>query len=364
VSYWRDGVLWCLNYETQRGLPIEPALLELLASLDAWTTVRELGPRLGGATAAERRRLLDLLCRATLLERAATRPGRRPPLADWAAWNPIAGLFHMATRDQRYVESYSRRTGRRLRGSPGESTSFKPCGAPAIDLPEPQVPGSLADALAARRTWRRFGEAPVSLAEVSTLLRVGWGVQGWRPLDGGPARVARKTHPSGGARFPTEVYLLALDVTGLPRGWYHFHAPSHRLSPLGPVRRRARVETYLPTQWWYSGAAALVVTTAVFARMRQRYPYPRAYRAILLEAGHACQTFCLLATALGLAPFATAAFADSALERALGLNGVDEAALYVAGVGTRPPELRDAAPDDPRIGRPRAQGRSARRSRS
>jgi hypothetical protein len=55
---------------------------------------------------------------------------------------------------------------------------------------------------------------------------------------------------------------------------------------------------------------------------------------VLLDAGHLCQTFCLVATWLGLAPFCTAAFEDSLIERDLGLDGIRESALYVAGVGT------------------------------
>ena len=76
--------------------------------------------------------------------------------------------------------------------------------------------------------------------------------------------------------------------------------------------------------------------TAVFARQMWRYPYARAYRAVLLDAGHLCQTFCLLATARKLAPFCTMALADSVIERDLEIDGVQEAVIYAAGVGCRP----------------------------
>jgi hypothetical protein len=57
---------------------------------------------------------------------------------------------------------------------------------------------------------------------------------------------------------------------------------------------------------------------------------------MLIDAGHLCQTFCLVATALGLAPFCSMALADSVVERDAGLDGLSEIALYAAGVGTRP----------------------------
>jgi hypothetical protein len=57
---------------------------------------------------------------------------------------------------------------------------------------------------------------------------------------------------------------------------------------------------------------------------------------VLAEAGHHGQTFCLLATALDLAPFCTMAFRDSDLESIIGVDGINESAVYVVGVGTRP----------------------------
>jgi nitroreductase len=80
--------------------------------------------------------------------------------------------------------------------------------------------------------------------------------------------------------------------------------------------------------------------TAVLPRLYWRYEHPRAYRALLLEAGHVCQTFCLAATWLGLAPFCTMALDDSRIERDLGIDGVEEALIYAAGAGTRPADGR------------------------
>ena len=80
----------------------------------------------------------------------------------------------------------------------------------------------------------------------------------------------------------------------------------------------------------------IVFMTSVFPRVQWKYRTSRAYRTVLLEAGHFCQTFCLTATWLGLAPFCTAAMADSVLERSLGVDGVTESVIYVAGVGSRP----------------------------
>jgi hypothetical protein len=57
---------------------------------------------------------------------------------------------------------------------------------------------------------------------------------------------------------------------------------------------------------------------------------------VLAEAGDLCQTFCLVATWLELAPFCTMALADSKIDLDLGIDGVTEGVLYIAGVGKRP----------------------------
>ena len=89
--------------------------------------------------------------------------------------------------------------------------------------------------------------------------------------------------------------------------------------------------------------------TAVFGRYQWKYAEARAYRAVLIEAGHQCQTFCLTATRMGLAPFCSMALADSIIERDLGIDGVSEAVLYAAGVGERP---HDSAPPSEPAGYP------------
>ena len=116
------------------------------------------------------------------------------------------------------------------------------------------------------------------------------------------------------------------------------------------ARRLRKVSEYLPTQTWYDDAAVVIFMTAVFARAQWRYDYARAYRSILAEAGHLAQTFCLVATRLGLAPFCSMALADSTIEQDLGIDGVSESVVYCAGAGTRPEGVAWAPwPDSDRV---------------
>jgi len=68
---------------------------------------------------------------------------------------------------------------------------------------------------------------------------------------------------------------------------------------------------------------------------------------VLIECGHLGQTFCLVAAALGLAPFCTAALADTVIEHDLGLDGRTQPAMYVVGAGRAQP-----GPWQPHAGQP------------
>jgi len=73
--------------------------------------------------------------------------------------------------------------------------------------------------------------------------------------------------------------------------------------------------------------------TAAVSRNMWKYDHARAYRVLLLETGHLGQTFHLVCTKLGLAPFTTAATLDPEIERELSLDGVSETPTYTAAVG-------------------------------
>jgi SagB-type dehydrogenase family enzyme len=202
-----------------------------------------------------------------------------------------------------------------------------------IRLPTLEADSEFPRVLLARRTWRDFSRSPIQILKFATLLGLSFGVRWWVDLRG-MGRVVLKTSPSGGARHPIEAYVLALRVKGLPRGLYHYAAAAHRLELLRRGASAAELVRFLNGQWWFRDAAAVVLMTAVFARTQWKYPAPRAYRTVLIDVGHVCQTFCLVATWLGLAPFCTMALADSRIETALGIDGVTESVLYAAGVGT------------------------------
>lgn len=251
-------------------------------------------------------------------------------------WPPAAALFHFATRDPRYLKdplSFQRDLRQKAAIDPPPAPT-KTTPGPRIPLPPPHAVTRLARTLLARRTWRAFSKRALTRSQLSSLLQLTWGVQQQgRVADQG--RIVLKTSPSAGARHPIEAYVLVLNVKGLRSGAYHYAATENQLVDLRrPVSKRL-VTRLLANQDYFGESGAVVVMSAVVARTMWKYQHSRAYRAILAEAGHLAQTFCLVATALDLAPFCTMAFRDSEVERLLGIDGVSEVAIYVVGVGTR-----------------------------
>ena len=338
VTFWDgdNGVLY--NYATARQAPSSTAAWRVLDFCAEWRSAAEVSTALGlDGHAARVRPLLDALVSASFLDSSTQRRDpRETAMEKWAPWNPSAGFFHTASRQCVVGEQawFDQRLETKAAQRPMPAP-VKPPMAVRVSLPQPATSGPVGRAVLERRTYRQFGKRPIALAQLAELLWLTSGITHWLTVPG-LGEVALKGSPSGGARHPIETYLIATGVKGLPRGTYRYAPDRHELDRVARATTRAARRTLLPRQPWFADCAAVVFFTAVFERTSWRYEYPRAYRAVLLEAGHMCQTFLLAATSLGLAPFCTMAMDDARVERHLRIDGIAEAVLYTAGVGSRP----------------------------
>ena len=219
--------------------------------------------------------LVEQACAMGLLERS-DRPidPRVEAMSALGRWNPEAGFFHMSTRDVPFsspqqIASLARQA-RGSKAAPMPPPVKKYPRAAVIELPQPSDVGEFPDVLKARRTWRRYGATPVTIAELATVLGLSAGVQFW--VGKGRQRSALKTSPSGGARHPIECYVVARNVKGLRPGIYHYASDTHRLERIGGAVPVERLKAYMPNSGYFAAASAMVFFTAVFARIRWRYP--------------------------------------------------------------------------------------------
>ncbi|MFI5098082.1 MAG: SagB family peptide dehydrogenase [Candidatus Acidiferrales bacterium] len=345
VVYWHSGNLVFDNYLAGSNISADPVVCRILDFCSVWRTVPEVSAYLGNFQEASVRRTLESLARHAMLHRSDQPTDKREAdLAAWGNWLPAAGFFHFSTRDVAFAKdpvAAFRDLQQRAKTQPMPRVGKSYPGARRVLLPADSHVGEFPRILKERRTWRKFSSNPVPLADLARLLQLTFGVQGWAEIPG-LGRAAMKTSPSGGSLHPIEAYVLARNVKYLRPGIYYYDAKRHALVWLRQGISRDRLEKMVGHQWWFAQTPFLVLMTAVFARSQWKYDYPRVYRAVLLEAGHLCQTFCLTATWQGMAPFCTIALADTKWEKLLGIDGVRESLIYAAGAGLRPKDEKHA----------------------
>ena len=93
----------------------------------------------------------------------------------------------------------------------------------------------------------------------------------------------------------------------------------------------------------YQPAAATLLLTAVFDRTAWKYK-ERAYRYVLMDAGHVAFQLALVSASLGMAAPLTARFDDGRINQLLGLDSGKEAALLLMPLGRALQEEQEWAP--------------------
>lgn len=183
---------------------------------------------------------------------------------------------------------------------------------------------SLEEAIEQRRSRREYTTELMSLAELSQLLHAASGITD-------PARGFRAA-PSAGALYPIETYAIVHNVEGIAAGVYHYAVADHALEQLQAGSVQGDLVVAGIGQEMLGQAQVCFILSGIFQRTRWKYR-ERTYRYVLLEAGHIGQNLYLAATSMGLGACAVGAFLDDKLNNLLGLDGEEEAALYIIAVG-------------------------------
>jgi SagB-type dehydrogenase family enzyme len=183
-------------------------------------------------------------------------------------------------------------------------------------LPEPRLESAatLEDALHTRCSQRLPTEGELAVQDLATVLGAALGL---KRHPAGTTDLGRRRFPSAGARFPTECYVIALRVSGVQTGVYHYALEDHALETVRPLRGAEPVQRCFGVPWIGQGRAVLVLTS-VLGRSSVKYG-ERAYRFALMEVGHAAQNLLLVAASLAVGAVPVGGFADASLGRLLGL---------------------------------------------
>ncbi|HTA14220.1 MAG TPA: SagB/ThcOx family dehydrogenase [Solirubrobacteraceae bacterium] len=151
------------------------------------------------------------------------------------------------------------------------------------------------------------------------------------------APMVRRTSPSGGARHPTETYILVLDVASLPAAWYHVTVNPPELELMREVRMsEEELRRIFPLGFARVPIEpkAIAVMTSVFSRNMFRYREPRTFRTVHMDAGHLASTMAIAASAVGVRAHVAYGDHERLIEDALGISCLNEGYLLSVSLGT------------------------------
>jgi SagB-type dehydrogenase family enzyme len=92
------------------------------------------------------------------------------------------------------------------------------------------------------------------------------------------------------------------------------------------------VKACRPGQRWVENSAVIFVWTAIPYRTEWRYA-AIAPKLIAQDSGHICQNLYLASEAIGAGTCAISAYSQPLMDAALGVDGIEEFAVYIAPVG-------------------------------
>ncbi len=190
-------------------------------------------------------------------------------------------------------------------------------------LAKPTLKGevSIEEALARRRSVRKFSDKSLKVKEIAQLL---WAAQGITSDKG------KRTAPSAGALYPLSIYLVAGDVDGLSPGVYRYRPKAHAIVKIKGADQRAKLTRAAGGQRWVGDAPATIVIAVNYGRMDHYHQRGKMYAD--MEQGHAAQNILLQATALGLGAVPVGAVSEAGLAKVLDLPA-EFTAEYLVSVG-------------------------------
>lgn len=144
-----------------------------------------------------------------------------------------------------------------------------------------------------------------------------------------------KTSPSGGARHPTEGYVVVFDVEDVPSGVYHYSVKDHGLEPLRTEDFEQEIQDalYGLTRRADFDVSFTILFTSVLERSMWRYREPRTFSVIMNDIGHLMETCRLVCNAYGLRTTFSHMFEESKVVDALSLDRFQEPPLCYGVIG-------------------------------
>lgn len=202
-----------------------------------------------------------------------------------------------------------------------------------IDLPKVDkkiiTKPDIYDCILDRKSYREYKNDALTLEELSYLL---WMTQGVKEIRGDNYAAIRPV-PSAGARHPFETYLSINNVDKLKKGIYRYLALEHKLILLKEEDDLYTKLTNGTNGQKFAGSAPVnFIWSCIPYRGEWRYT-DRAYRVMLIDAGHIGHALYIACETIGLGTCAIAAYDQQLMDELIDVDGEDEFVVYMSPVG-------------------------------
>lgn len=335
-TYWdKQNKLIVYNYNKYTKAIISRDITKILDVLSDWKSSEEIVRKLSDI---DRRNLTKVLRQLTKLSIVHKRPIAREDnnIASKTEWNPVElamqrqlsypGLFPKV-RNRKNPLSHVKTVG-------GLSSVV----LPEVNLnSEPKRP--LLDVLEERRTIRRYGRSFIDMDSLSHFLyksariknvlntQVLWGL-----------RLTKRPYPSGGARYPLEIYPVNNRIPDIHKGIYHYDPLKHKLVLVNKketYREKLNASILQQLKPLINREPDVVfIITAVFARTMWKYKNI-GLSLIMSELGCLYQTMYLVATEMNLAPCPLGGTYEELVRDWLNLNWFEESHIGTFMLGNK-----------------------------
>lgn len=340
VMTFEDSRTVVHDFLSQTRFEAGTAVLATLAALDEWTSMEDAlaaAARATGDTDKARDIVKGLIEQELVVVEDSPQAERDQAYRDNWRWGAVAGFYHFGLRDMEFADGET--VSRRLEsyGGPAASPPLMTTNDGLKDvspLPEFKLDDPFYSMMYRRRSSRRYTGASIPLEALSDCLFAGNGIQDI--MEGGVyGRLPLAMTPSGGARNPFELYVLARAVNGLSPGIYHYSAAEHTLGRMDALPAISPA-CLLGDQEWANQASAIIFLCADFERSAWKYRQALAYRVVLMEVGAIVQNIQLAATKCDIASAPTGALSERRIEPLLQLDDIRQAAMFAVTLGEKP----------------------------
>jgi SagB-type dehydrogenase family enzyme len=331
LSFWNnEGKLVIYNYNKNTMAVVSNDVMKIIDTLSQWRNTQQISDQLN-IDKKDLTKALEHLVRLKLIHKNRL-TYQDMQNDDNMVWDPI----DLAMQRQR---SYGGRfpMSKRHGKSPSPTKNVK--GISSFVLPSPDniddSKSSLLKVLDERRSIRRYGSRHVSVGELSYLLYHSARIKEiFRSKEG---TLTKRPYPSGGARYPLEIYVVNNRIRGLQRGIHYYDPLKHKLNLIHKnnsfQKRFNRFIMDVQHPLMNREPDVLFIITAVFARTMWKYE-KLGLSLILSDLGCLYQTMYLIATELKLAPCPIGKTEEEIVKKWLNLNWFEESHVgtFILGV--------------------------------